>query len=81
MELEEQLISNDKNFRSVTLEDIKVLNLQYLATQAKTGEQVFSLMPLKSKKIVLMFDDTVEQSIEKETLNKTATYGEKRLGE
>ena len=40
-----QIISNDKTVRIDTVQDLKELNSQSLATQAKKGEQLVSLMP------------------------------------
>ena len=60
MELAMQIISNDRTVRSNTVQDLKEFNSQSLATQAKGGEQLFSLMPLIQKAADLKGDDTVE---------------------
>ena len=45
MELALQIISNDKTVRSDTTQDVKEFNNQSLATQAKKGEQMVSMVP------------------------------------
>ena len=40
-----QLICNDQTIRSNTVKDLKECNSQSLATQAKKGEQLVSMMP------------------------------------
>ena len=40
-----QIISNDQTVRSSTIQDLKGFNSQSLATQAKKGEQLDSMMP------------------------------------
>ena len=45
MDLAIQIISNDKTVRSDTVHDFKEFNNQFLATQAKKGEQLVSTMP------------------------------------
>ena len=49
MELAMQIISNDQTVRSSTVQDIKDFNSQSLATQAKKGEQLVSMMPALKK--------------------------------
>ena len=39
------VISTDKTVRNDTIEDLKEFNSQSLATQAKKGEQLVSMMP------------------------------------
>ena len=62
MELAIQIIPNDKNVGSSTVQCLKDFNSQSFATQAKKGEPVFSMMPAIKKAIVLMGDDIVELS-------------------
>ena len=64
-----QLISNDKTVRSNTVQDTKEFNNQSLATQAKKGEQLVSMMPATKKAFDLMGDDMVDLSTEKDALN------------
>ena len=40
-----QIVSNDKTVRCDTVQDLKELNSQSLATQAKKGKQLVSMMP------------------------------------
>ena len=40
-----QIISTDKTIRNDTVQDLKEFNNQFLATQAKKGEQLVSMMP------------------------------------
>ena len=44
-----QIISHDKTVRSDTEQDLKEFNCQSLATQAKKGEQLVSMMPAIKK--------------------------------
>ena len=82
MELAMQIISNDKTGRNDTVQDIKEFNSQSLATQAKKGEQLVSMMPAIKKAFNLLGDDIVELSTENDALkNKTGSYDEKWLEE
>ena len=45
MDLAIKLIANDKTVRKDTVQDLKEFNNQSLATQAKKGEQLVSMMP------------------------------------
>ena len=45
MDLAMQVISNVKTFKSGTVQDLKEINSQSLATQAKKGEHLVSMMP------------------------------------
>ena len=45
MELAMQIISNDQTVRSNTVQDLKELNSQSLATQVKKGERLVFMMP------------------------------------
>ena len=55
-----QIISNFKTVRSHTVQDLKELNSLSLATSAKKGEQLVSMMPAIKKVFDLMGDDIVE---------------------
>ena len=82
MELAMQLSSNDKTVRNDIIQDLKEFNQQSLATQAKKGEHLVSLMPAIKKAFNLMGDDIVELSAENDTLkNKIGSYDEKWLEE
>ena len=77
-----QIISNDKTVRSNTVNDLKEFNSQSLATQAKKGEQLVSMMPAIKKAFDLMGDDIIELSTENEALkNQIGDYDEKWLQE
>ena len=52
-----QIISNDQTVRSNTVQDLKEFNSQSLATQAKKGEQLVSLMAAIKKAFHLKGDD------------------------
>ena len=57
---------------------LKKINNQSLATQAKKGEQLVSMMPAIEKVFNLLDDELVELSTEKESSkNKIASYDEK----
>ena len=47
-----QLISNDKTVRTDIIQDLKEFNQQSLTTQAKKGEQIFSIMPAIKKVLI-----------------------------
>ena len=77
-----QIISNDKTVRNDTVQDLKEFNSQSLATQAKKGEQLVSMMPAIKKAFNLLSDDIVEVSTENDALkNKIGSYDEKWLEE
>ena len=77
-----RIISNDQNVRSNTLQDLKEFNSESLATQAKKGEQLVSMMPAFKKAVDIMGDDIVELSTENDALkNKIGSYDEKWLFE
>ena len=63
-----QIFSTDKTIRSDTIEDLKEFNSPSLTTQAKTGEQLVSMMPAIKKAFNLMGDDRVELHTENENL-------------
>ena len=52
MELAMQFLSNDKTVRSNTIQDLKEFNSQSLATQAKKGEQLVSMMAAIKKLLI-----------------------------
>ena len=77
-----QIISNDKTVRNDTIQDLKEFNSQSLATQAKKGEQLVSMMPTMKKAFDLMGDDIVEISTENDALkSKMWSYDEEWLEE
>ena len=51
MDLSKQIVSNDQNKRSNTVQDLKDFNSQFFATPAKKGEQLFSMI-LAIKKLL-----------------------------
>ena len=77
-----QLSSTDKTVRNDTIQDLKEFNSQSLATQAKKGEQLVSMMPAIKKAFNSMGDDIVELSTENDALkNKIGSYDERWLEE
>ena len=77
-----QITSNEKTVRNETIQDLKKFNSQSLATQAKRGEQLTSMMSTIKKAFDLMGDDIVDLSAEKDALkNKIGSYDEKWLEE
>ena len=77
-----QNISSDKTVRNDTVQSLKEFNSQSLATQAKKGEQLVSLMPVIKKAFDLMGDDIVDLSTENDALkSKIGDYNEKWLEE
>ena len=77
-----ELSSTDKTVRNDTIQDLKEFNSQSLATQAKKGEQLVSMMPAIKKAFNLMGDDIVELSTENDALkNKIGCYVERWLEE
>ena len=68
MDLAIQKISIDKTVRNDTLVDLKDFNNQSLATQAKRGEQLVSMMPAIKKAFSLLGDDINELSTENDAL-------------
>ena len=53
MDLNYQIIASDETVRSDTVQDLKEYNNQSLATQAKKGEQLVSMMPAIKKAFML----------------------------
>ena len=70
MDLAMQRISSDKTDRTDSIKDLKEYNSQSLATQAKKGELLVSMMPAIRKTFNLLGDDIVELSIENDALKK-----------
>ena len=82
MHLAIQIVANDKKVRSDTVQYLKELRSQSLATQAKKGQKIVSMMPAIKKAFNLMGDDIVELSTENDALkNKIGDYDEKWLQE
>ena len=82
MKLALQFISNDQTVRSDAVQDSKEFNPQSIATQAKKGEQLVSMMPAIKKAFYSMCDDIVELSTENHALkNKIESHDEKCLEE
>ena len=82
MELAMQFISNDKTVGNDTVQDLKEFNSESVATQAKNGEQLVSMMPAIKKAFDLLGDDIVDLSAENDALkNKIGSYDENWLEE
>ena len=62
MDLAIQIIAIDKTVRSDTVQDLGAFNNQSLATQAKKGEQLVSMMPAIKTAFILLGDDIVDLS-------------------
>ena len=78
MELAKQIFTKDQTVTSDTVQDLKDFNSRSLATQAKKGEQLVSMMPAFEKAFHIVGDDIVELSTENETLkNELAFHDEK----
>ena len=74
--------SSDKTVRNNTVKDLKDFNNHYLATQAKKGEQIVSMMPVIKKAFDLMGDDIIELSTKNDaSKDKLVSYDEKWLVE
>ena len=72
-----QIISNDQTVRKDYIQDFKEFNQQSLTTQAKRGEQLFSMMPAIKKAFDLLGDDLLDLSVENDTLkNKIGSYNQ-----
>ena len=75
-----QIISTDKTVRSNTVNSLKEFNNQSLATQAKKGEQLVSIVPAMKKTFDLLGDDIVDLSTKNDALkNKIGSYDERWL--
>ena len=72
-----QLMSNHKTVRSNRRQNLKLFNLQSLATGARKGEQLFCMLPSIKKNS--KSEDIVKLSTENETLKKTGSIDEKSL--
>ena len=57
-----------KTVRNDTVQDLKEFNSESLATQAKKGEQLVSMMPAIKKDCNFLGDDIVELSTENDAL-------------
>ena len=77
-----QIISADKTVRNDTVDDLKQFKNQSLATQAKKGKQLVSMLPAIKKAFNLLGDNIVELSTENDALkSKIGDYVEKWLQE
>ena len=77
-----QLSCNNKIVRNDTIQDLKEFNSQSVATQARKGEQLVSMMPAIKKAFNLMGDDIVELFTENNALeNEIGSYDERWLEE
>ena len=77
-----ELSSTGKTVGNDTIQDLKEFNSQSLATQAKKGEQLVSMMPAIKKAFNMMGDDIVELSTENDALkNKIGSCDERWLEE
>ena len=75
-----QLISTDQTVRNDTIQDLKDFNQQSLATQAKKGEELTSMMPAIKKAFNVLGDDIIELSFENDALkNQIGDYDQKWL--
>ena len=82
MHLVMQVFSNDQTVRSDTVQGLKKIISQSLATRAKNREQLVSMMPAFKKDFDLLGDDIVELSTENDALkNKIGSFEEKWLEE
>ena len=77
-----QIISNDKTVRKDTIQNIKEINNQSLATQAEKNEQLMSMKLAIEKTFDLMSNDKVDLSTVNDALkNKIGPYDQKWLEE
>ena len=82
MDLAIQIFANDKTVRIDTVQDLKQFSNQSLATQARKGEQLVSMMPAIKNAFNLLADDIVELFTENDALKyKVGCYDEKLLHE
>ena len=82
MELAMQLISIDKTVRKYTVQDLKEFDSESLATQAKKGEQLVSMMLAIKEAFILLGDNIVDLSTKNDALkNIIGSYDEKWLEE
>ena len=77
-----QIFSTDQTIRGNTVLDSKELKSESLATQARKGEQLVSMMLAMKKAFDLLGDDLVELSTKNESVkNKIGYYYERWLEE
>ena len=77
-----QINSSDQTVRNNTMQDSKEFNKQSLATQAKKGEQLVSMMPAIKKAFNLLGDNIVGLSVENDALkNQIGGYDQRWLEE
>ena len=77
-----QIIFTDQTVRNNTVEDLKEFNSHSLATQAKKGEQLVTMMLANKKAFNLLGDGIVDLSTENDALkNKIGDYDKKWLEE
>ena len=77
-----QIISIDKTVRIDTIQVLRDFNSQSLATRAKKGEHLVSMMPAIKKPLDLMGDVIVELSTKNQAFkNEIGSCDEKWLGE
>ena len=77
-----EINSTDQTVRNNTVEDLKEFNSQSLATKAKKGEQLVTMMPAIKKAFNLLGDGIVDLSTENDALkSKIGDYDEKWLEE
>ena len=74
MELAMQMISIDQTVRSATVKDLKDFISHSLATQAKKGEQLVSMIPAIKKTLDVMGDDINELSTKNDASKKIGAY-------
>ena len=73
-----QIFLDDQTVRGHTVQGLKGFDSQPLGKQAKTGEQLVSMMPANKKASDLMGDDIVELSTENDgSKRKIVSYDEK----
>ena len=65
-----QIFSNDQTVRSEIVQGLVGFNSHSLATQAKKGEQLVSVMPAIKKAVNLVGDDIVDLSTVNDALKK-----------
>ena len=77
-----QIFSTGQKVKRDKVHGLKEFNNQSLATQARKGEQLVSMMPAFQKTFDLMGDDIVDLSTKnKGSKNKRGSYDEKWLEE
>ena len=77
-----QLISIDQTARDNSIQELKDFNQQSLSTQAKSGEQLTSMMPAIKKAFIVLGDDIIELPRENDVLKyQIGEYDQKWLEE